>query len=94
MLDDPFALLSKAWLVQEMGFQVGRARPRSRVGGRQLARAGWNVHFRELLEQPGLLRDYLGPYVERTDTSDLTTTWSTPSAADQSSANTLPPCSA
>ncbi len=52
MLDDPFALLSKAWLVQEMGFQVGRARPRSRVGGRQLGALG-NVHFRELLEQPG-----------------------------------------
>lgn len=65
MLDDPFALLSTSWLVQEMGCEavVLVRDPVSVVGSwRSL---GWAVHFHELLEQPDLLRDHLGPYVDR-----------------------------
>jgi len=65
MLDDPFALLSTAWLVQEMGCQavVLVRDPVSVVGSWRSLK--WSIHFHELLEQPGLLRDHLGPYVER-----------------------------
>ena len=65
LIDDPFALLSTSWLVQEMGCQavVLVRDPVSVVGSwRSL---GWSVHFHELLEQPDLVRDHLGPYVER-----------------------------
>lgn len=65
MLDDPFALLSTAWLVKEMNCQavVLVRDPVAVVGSwRSL---GWNMHFHELLEQPELRRDHLGPYVAR-----------------------------
>jgi len=65
LVDDPFALLSTRWLVQEMGCQavVLVRDPVSVVGSwRSL---GWGVQFHELLEQPDLVRDHLGPYVER-----------------------------
>jgi hypothetical protein len=65
LLDDPYALFSTAWLTQQMGCRavVLVRDPVAFVGSwRSL---GWQIHFRELLEQPLLVRDHLGPYVER-----------------------------
>lgn len=65
MLDDPFALLSTAWLVQEMGCSaVVLVRNAEAMVG-SWARLGWQVHFHELLEQPALREQHLGPYVDR-----------------------------
>jgi hypothetical protein len=65
LLDDPYALFSTAWLVREMGCTavVLVRDPVSFVGSwRSL---GWTIHFHELLEQPALVRDHLGPYADR-----------------------------
>jgi hypothetical protein len=65
LLDDPYALFSTGWLVQEMGCRgvVLVRDPVSFVGSwRSL---GWTIHFHELLEQPALVRDHLGPYADR-----------------------------
>jgi len=65
LLDDPFAVLSTRWLVQQMGAQavVLVRDPVSFVGSWRAL--GWNIHFHELLEQPALVRDHLGPYVDQ-----------------------------
>jgi len=63
MLDDPFAVLSTGWLVQQMGVHavVLVRDPVSFVGSWRAL--GWTIHFHELLEQPALVRDHLGGYV-------------------------------
>jgi len=65
MLDDPFAVLSTGWLVERMGCQavVLVRDPVTFVGSWR--KLGWSMHFHELLEQPALVRDHLGPYVDR-----------------------------
>ncbi len=65
MLDDPYALFSTGWLVREMGCEavVLVRDPVAFVGSWRAL--GWQIHFHELLEQPALVRDHLGPYVER-----------------------------
>jgi hypothetical protein len=65
MLDDPFAIFSTGWLVQQMGVEavVLVRDPVSFVGSWRAL--NWRIHFHELLEQPALVRDHLGPYVDR-----------------------------
>ena len=65
MLDDPFAVFSTGWLVEEMGCQavVLVRDPVAFVGSWRAL--GWRIHFHELLEQPRLVRDHLAPYVDR-----------------------------
>jgi len=65
MLDDPFAVFSTGWLVGRMGCDaiVLVRDPVSFVGSWRAL--GWTMHFHELLEQPLLVRDHLGPYVDR-----------------------------
>ena len=65
MLDDPYALFSTGWLVREMGCRaiVLIRDPVAFVGSWRAL--NWQIHFHELLEQPALVRDHLGPYVER-----------------------------
>ena len=65
MLDDPFAIFSTGWLVQQMGVEavVLVRDPVSFVGSWRAL--DWSIHFHELLEQPALVRDHLGPYVDR-----------------------------
>lgn len=75
MLDDPYALFSTGWLVQEMGCEaiVLVRDPVSFVGSwRSL---DWRIHFHELLEQPALVRDHLEPYVERMRSLIGSTDW-------------------
>lgn len=61
LIDDPFALLSSAWLAQRLGCRVVVLvrQPAAIVGS--WYRLGWTVQFRELLDQPLLMRDLLGP---------------------------------
>ena len=65
MLDDPFAIFSTGWLSQQMGCEsvVLVRDPVSFVGSWRAL--NWSIHFHELLEQPALVRDHLGPYVDR-----------------------------
>jgi hypothetical protein len=65
MLDDPFAVFSTGWLSQQMGCEsvVLVRDPVSFVGSWRAL--NWSIHFHELLEQPALVRDHLGPYVDR-----------------------------
>ncbi|SDH20738.1 Sulfotransferase family protein [Sinosporangium album] len=58
LLDDPFAVLSAGWFAERLGCRVILLTrdPVSLVGS--WWRLGWTVHFRELLEQPLLLRDH------------------------------------
>lgn len=65
MLDDPFAVFSTGWLVEQMGCQavVLVRDPVSFVGSWRAL--GWSMHFHELLEQPRLVRDHLAGYVDR-----------------------------
>lgn len=65
LLDDPYALFSTAWLVQEMGCTavVLVRDPVSFVGSWRAL--GWSVSFTELLGQPALVQDHLGDYADR-----------------------------
>ncbi|MGH3601951.1 MAG: sulfotransferase [Pseudonocardiaceae bacterium] len=65
LFDDPFAVLSAAWFTERLdaaGVVLIRD-PVALVGSWR--RLGWTVYFHELLEQPLLMRDLLGPYDER-----------------------------
>jgi hypothetical protein len=65
LLDDPYAIFSTGWLAQTMDVRavVLVRDPVAFVGSwRSL---GWTIDFAELLDQPLLVRDHLGPYVER-----------------------------
>ncbi|HST85201.1 MAG TPA: sulfotransferase [Kineosporiaceae bacterium] len=65
LLDDPYAFFSAAWFAQALGVQVVVLirQPESFVGS--WLKLGWGIDFRELLEQPALVRDHLEPYVAR-----------------------------
>lgn len=62
LIDDPYAILSSAWFAERLGCQVVACirHPASLVGSWQ--RLGWAVSLNELLDQPLLMRDLLGPY--------------------------------
>ncbi|RJL33289.1 sulfotransferase [Bailinhaonella thermotolerans] len=62
MLDDPFAVLSARWFAERLGCRVVvLVRDPVAFTGSWM-RLGWTVRFRELLDQPLLMRDLLGPY--------------------------------
>jgi hypothetical protein len=58
LLDDPFAVLSAGWFARRLGCRViALVRdPVSFVASWR--RLGWTVHFRDLLDQPLLVRDH------------------------------------
>jgi hypothetical protein len=64
LIDDPFATLSVAWFAQRMGCRVvvSVRHPVSFVGSWR--RLGWRAHLHDLLAQPLLVRDLLGPYAD------------------------------
>ncbi len=64
LIDDPFATFATPWLVDQIGaVPVVLVRdPVSLVGSWR--KLGWTIRFHELLEQPLLVRDWLGPYVD------------------------------
>jgi hypothetical protein len=62
MLDDPFALFATPWLVRTFGVRtVVLVRDPVAVAG-SYRRLGWRMRFEQLLDQPGLVRDLLGPH--------------------------------
>ncbi len=75
MLDDPWAIVSIPWLVEQMGCQpvVLVRRPQSFAGSWR--RLGWRVDFHDLLTQPQLLRDVLGPYEQEMRTLSGSADW-------------------
>jgi hypothetical protein len=70
LVDDPFAVLSAAWFAECLGCQVVVLvrHPLSFVGSWQ--RLGWRVRLSELLDQPLLMRDLLGPYQDEMRQAD------------------------
>lgn len=69
LLDDPYALLATPWLVDRMGVRavVLVRDPAALVGSWR--RLGWSMDTAELLDQPLLMRDSLGPFREELDGS-------------------------
>jgi hypothetical protein len=70
LIDDPFAVFSSAWFAERMGCQVIVCvrHPLGFVGSWQ--QLGWKVPFGELLGQPLLMRDLLGPYADEISALD------------------------
>lgn len=64
LIDDPFGVMSAAWFAQRLGCQVvvSVRHPLSFVGSWR--RLGWKPRLHELLAQPLLMRDLLGPYAD------------------------------
>jgi hypothetical protein len=62
LIDDPFATLSVAWFARRLGCQVVVCvrHPVSFVGSWR--RFGWDIEMDDLLGQPLLVRDLIGPY--------------------------------
>lgn len=62
LLDDPYALTSAGWLADHLGVSaVALVRDPVTLAG-SWRRLGWHVDTAELLAQPALVRDHLGPY--------------------------------
>ena len=62
LIDDPYAVLSAAWFALRLGCQVVVCvrHPVSFTGSWR--RLGWKANVTDLLDQPLLMRDLLGPY--------------------------------
>lgn len=61
LLDDPFALYATPWLVRTFGLRAAvLVRDPVAIAG-SYAKLGWRMRFDELLAQPGLVADLLGP---------------------------------
>jgi hypothetical protein len=62
LFDDPFALMSVPWLVDRLGYRavVLIREPVTVVGSWRAL--GYQAEMGDLLSQPALMRDYLGPY--------------------------------
>ncbi|MDF5754806.1 sulfotransferase [Spongiactinospora sp. TRM90649] len=58
LLDDPFALLSAGWFVERLGCRVIILLRDPVALAASWHRLGWTFDFRELLDQPLLLRDH------------------------------------
>jgi hypothetical protein len=65
LIDDPYAVLSAAWFAQRLGCRVVVCvrHPVAFVGSWE--RLGWEANLSDLLGQPLLMRDLLGPYAEQ-----------------------------
>lgn len=64
LIDDPFAVLSAAWFAQRLGCQVIVSVRHPVAFAASWQRLGWTPSLGELLNQPLLVRDLIGPYVE------------------------------
>ncbi len=62
LLKDPIALLSAEWLASRFGMDVVVVIRHPAGFASSLKRLGWNFPFGDLLEQPLLMRDLLGPF--------------------------------
>jgi Sulfotransferase family len=64
LIDDPYAVMSAAWFAQRLGCLVVVCvrHPVSFVASWE--RLGWEAKLSDLLDQPLLMRDLLGPYAD------------------------------
>jgi hypothetical protein len=62
LLKDPFAIFSTLWFVKRLNFKVVVTVRHPAAFASSLKRLGWNFNFKDLLEQPLLMRDHLEPY--------------------------------
>lgn len=62
LVGDPYAVFSSRWFHERLGFQLVAIvrNPLSVISSRK--RLGWGVDFGQLLSQPLLVRDWLGPF--------------------------------
>lgn len=62
LLKDPFAVFSLAWFIQRLGCRVVVAVRHPAAFVSSLKRLNWPFDFRDLLDQPLLMRDWLEPH--------------------------------
>jgi hypothetical protein len=62
LLKDPFAVFSIPWFIERLGCQVVVTVRHPAAFASSLKRLGWPFNFADLLAQPLLMRDLLGPY--------------------------------
>jgi len=65
LLKDPFAVFSAPWFAQKLNCKVVITVRHPAAFASSLQRLGWNFDFKDLLEQPLLMRDHLEPYREQ-----------------------------
>ena len=65
LLKDPFAVFSVPWFVQKLNCKVVITVRHPAAFASSLQRLNWNFDFKDLLEQPLLMRDYLEAYREQ-----------------------------
>lgn len=64
LLKDPFALFSIPWFIQRLECQVVVTMRHPAAFASSLKRLNWPFQFKDLLEQPLLMRDWLEPHRE------------------------------
>ena len=62
LVKDPFAVFSLAWFAHRLNFQIVVTVRHPAAFVSSLKRLKWGFDFRDLLEQPLLMRDFLEPY--------------------------------
>ncbi len=65
LLKDPFAVFSVPWFAQKLNCKVVITVRHPAAFASSLQRLNWNFDFKDLLEQPLLIRDYLEAYREQ-----------------------------
>lgn len=68
LLKDPFAIFSAPWFKDRLGCQVVITIRHPAAFVSSLKRLGWVFDFKDLLEQPLLMRDWLEPYRPQMET--------------------------
>lgn len=70
LLKDPFAVFSAPWFARSLNAQVVITVRHPAAFVSSLKRLGWTFNFQHFLQQPLLLRDWLGPYEEQMRVAD------------------------
>ena len=65
LLKDPFAVFSMSWFAKKLNCKVVITVRHPAAFASSLQRLGWNFDFKDLLEQPLLMRDHLESYREQ-----------------------------
>jgi hypothetical protein len=68
LIKDPFAVLSAAWFSTRLGCQVVFTVRHPAAFASSLRRLNWSFGFEDLLAQPLLVRDWLGPFLGEIET--------------------------
>ena len=72
LLKDPFAVFAAPWFAERLNAQVVIVVRHPAAFVSSLKRLGWTFNFQHLLQQPLLMRDWLGPYEEQIREADRT----------------------